>query len=54
MVFEGSRLGARWGGFRENLRHNESAYWDSKIVEHYLRGLQYVLGDLDAEDASDR
>ena len=25
-----------------------------EIVEHYLRGLQYVLGDLEADDASDR
>jgi type 1 glutamine amidotransferase len=40
--------------FYATFGHNESAYWNPKIVEHYLRGLQYVLGDLDADDASDR
>ena len=40
--------------FYATFGHNESAYWNPRIVEHYLRGIQYVLGDLDAEDASDR
>ncbi len=40
--------------FYATFGHNESAYWNPKIVEHYLRGLQYVLGDLDANDASDK
>jgi len=39
--------------FYATFGHNESAYWNPKIVEHYIRGLQYVLGDLDADDASD-
>ena len=39
--------------FYATFGHNESAYWNPKIVEHYLRGLQYVLGDLRADDASD-
>ena len=40
--------------FYATFGHNESAYWNPKIVEHYLCGLQYVLGDLDANDASDK
>ena len=41
-------------GFYATFGHNESAYWNPEVVEHYLLGLQYVLGDLDADDASDR
>ena len=40
--------------FYATFGHNESAYWNPMIVEHYLRGIQYVLGDLVADDASDR
>jgi len=40
--------------FYATFGHNESAYWNPKIVEHYLRGLQYVLGDLEADDVPDR
>lgn len=40
--------------FYATFGHNESAYWNPKVVEHYLRGLQYALGDLDADDTSDR
>jgi type 1 glutamine amidotransferase len=40
--------------FYATFGHNESAYWNPEIVDHYLRGLQYVLGDLEADDASDR
>ena len=40
--------------FYATFGHNESAYWNPAIVEHYLRGLQYALGDLDANDVPDR
>ena len=40
--------------FYATFGHNDSAYWNPKIVEHYLRGIQYVLGDLEADDLPDR
>ncbi|MCH2209266.1 MAG: ThuA domain-containing protein [Lentisphaerales bacterium] len=36
--------------FYATFGHNESAYWNKKIVEHFIYGLQYVLGDLTADD----
>ena len=39
--------------FYATFGHNESAYWNKKIVEHYLGGLQYVLGDITADDTPD-
>ena len=39
--------------FYTTMGHNESVYWNPMVVEHYLRGIQYVLGDLDADDAND-
>ena len=39
--------------FYATFGHNESAYWNPKIVEHYIRGLQYALGDLEADDMPD-
>lgn len=32
-----------------SLGHNEHIYWNPTILQHYLAGLQYVLGDLNAE-----
>lgn len=29
--------------------HNESVYWNPVILRHYLAGLQYALGDLEAD-----
>ena len=29
--------------------HSESVYWQTPMLEEYLAGLQYVLGDLDAD-----
>ena len=31
-----------------SLGHREEIYWNPAILQHYLAGLQYVLGDLDA------
>ncbi|HEX3314961.1 MAG TPA: ThuA domain-containing protein [Gemmataceae bacterium] len=31
-----------------SLGHREEIYWNPMILQHYLAGLQYVLGDLDA------
>jgi uncharacterized protein len=31
-----------------SLGHREEIYWNPTILQHYLAGLQYVLGDLDA------
>ena len=36
--------------FYATFGHNESSYWNHGIVDHYLRGLQYALGDLTADD----
>ena len=39
--------------FYATFGHNESAYWNPKIVDHYIRGLQYALGDREADDTAD-
>jgi uncharacterized protein len=31
-----------------SLGHREEIYWNPMVMQHYLAGLQYVLGDLDA------
>ena len=31
------------------LGHNTSVFWDKPVVQHYLDGLQFVLGDLKAD-----
>ena len=31
------------------LGHNNSVFWDKPVVQHYLDGLQFVLGDLKAD-----
>ena len=41
--FEGGRV------FYTNLGHNESTFWNSAVLKHYLDGLQYALGDLAAD-----
>lgn len=36
------------------LGHNKSTYADPKLLEHFLAGIQYVLGDLPADDTPSR
>ena len=33
-----------------SLGHRDEIYWNPVILKHYLAGIQYALGDLDAED----
>ena len=35
--------------FYSSLGHNEYVYWNPEILKFYLAGLQYALGDLDAD-----
>lgn len=38
----------RWGGGRVfycSIGHNHEMYWNSKILSHYLAGIQWALGD---------
>jgi hypothetical protein len=42
-TFEGGRV------FYTNLGHNASTYWSPAVLQHYLDGLQYALGDLAAD-----
>ncbi|MCC6154668.1 MAG: ThuA domain-containing protein [Candidatus Hydrogenedentes bacterium] len=34
-----------------SLGHNESTYWNAAVLQHYLDGIQFALGDLQAEVA---
>ena len=34
-----------WTGFG----HYKNLYWDSRILQHYLAGVQFAFGDLEAE-----
>lgn len=34
-----------------SLGHSDHIYWDARVLKHYLAGLQYVLGDLEADAA---
>ena len=34
--------------FYTNLGHNKQTYWAPNVMQHYLDGLQYAFGDLDA------
>jgi len=41
-----------WGEgrvFYTSLGHNHAIYWHPRIVLHYLAGIQYALGDLEAD-----
>lgn len=42
-TYEGGRV------FYTSLGHREDIYWNPKILQHYLDGIQYALGDLDAD-----
>jgi len=37
-----------------SLGHNNHIYWDGVILKHYLAGIQYAIGDLQAEDGPDK
>ena len=41
--FEGGRV------FYSSLGHNDSLFWNTGVLKHYLDGLQYALGDLEAD-----
>lgn len=34
-----------------SLGHRDEIYWNEDVLEHYLAGFQYALGDLEADDA---
>jgi len=36
--------------FYSSLGHNREIYWNQAVLQHYLDGIQYALGDLDADD----
>lgn len=33
-----------------SLGHDKPIFWNAAVLEHYLRGIQYALGDLEAND----
>jgi len=35
--------------FYTNLGHNKQTYWAPNVMQHYLDGLQYAFGDLEAD-----
>ena len=42
---------ARYGKGRVfycSLGHNPYVFWDARILQHYLAGIQFALGDLKA------
>lgn len=41
--FEGGRV------FFSNLGHREETYWNPTVLQHFLDGIQYALGDLEAD-----
>ena len=32
-----------------SLGHNHHIYWNAKVLQHYLKGIQWALGDIDVE-----
>ena len=36
--------------FYSSLGHNNAVYWNPAVLQHYLDGIQYALGDLKADD----
>ena len=36
--------------FYSSLGHREEIFWNPVVMGHYLAGIQYAMGDLDAED----
>jgi type 1 glutamine amidotransferase/HEAT repeat protein len=42
----------KWGKgriFYSSLGHNREVYWNPAVVRHYLAGIQYAMGDLQAD-----
>ncbi|PTY06923.1 hypothetical protein DB347_10000 [Opitutaceae bacterium EW11] len=37
--------------FYSSLGHNDQTFWTPEVLQQYLDGIQYALGDLDAPDA---
>ncbi len=37
--------------FYSSLGHNHAVYWNPAVLQHYLDGIQYALGDLEADDS---
>ena len=35
--------------FYTSIGHNHEMYWHPKVVRHYLAGIQWAIGDLNAE-----
>jgi type 1 glutamine amidotransferase len=35
--------------FYSNFGHNNTTYWNPIILQHYLDGIQFALGDIEAE-----
>ena len=35
--------------FYSNLGHNNTTYWQPKVLQHYLDGIQFALGDLEVD-----
>lgn len=33
-------------GFYSSLGHNEHIYYNPKVLQHYLAGIQWAIGDL--------
>jgi hypothetical protein len=36
--------------FYSSFGHNPRMFWDGRILRHFLAGIQYALGDLQADD----
>ncbi len=43
------RLHGKGRVFYTSLGHNPSLFWDSKLLHHFLAGIQFALGDLPAD-----
>jgi len=37
--------------FTSGIGHNPSPFWNATMLEHFLAGIQYALGDLKADDS---
>jgi type 1 glutamine amidotransferase len=40
--------------FYSGLGHRADVFWNPKMLRHFLAGIQYALGDLEANDTPDR
>ena len=37
-----------------SLGHNNEVFWNTPVLEHFLAGIQYALGDLECDDSPSR